>query len=130
MRRAAHLQFWASFAAVCLVLVGPVDDALACVLNSDCGACQCCNTGSCVNGNCNANKCPAAPQCNAAVCQLAVNPVRYVCATVFANEGGSCNDGDLCTYSDYCASGTCFGWPISCVSTNPCVVLSCNGTIT
>jgi len=49
-----------------------------------------------------------------------------VCAVVPANEGGACDDGDLCTSNDVCAGGACAGAPVDCSGLNDaCNVGAC-----
>lgn len=42
-------------------------------------------------------------------------------------DGASCDDGNPCTTSDQCTSGTCGGAPVTCSSLNPCMTgATCN----
>ncbi len=76
---------------------------------SDLGRCaECCTNAQCPT--------PADP-CRAAVCQSGV------CNQIPANEGGTCNDGDLCTKTDTCRGGVCVGGdPVVCRPLDQCHV--------
>ncbi len=61
--------------------------------------------------------------CNVGTC----NATTGECETVHANEGGGCDDSDVCTTGDECASGVCTGTPVDCSSLDDtCVVGACN----
>ena len=36
------------------------------------------------------------------------------------SDGSTCDDGSLCTYSDQCVAGLCFGTPVTCDAPNSC----------
>jgi hypothetical protein len=48
--------------------------------------------------------------CNVGVC----NPGSGSCVLQSANEGGTCDDGDLCTENNTCNAGFCGGAPVDC----------------
>lgn len=51
------------------------------------------------------------------------DPGTGTCDSPIGNEGGACDDGDLCTQNDACASGTCLGGtPIVCTPLDQCHV--------
>jgi len=55
--------------------------------------------------------------CLAAFC----DPETGSCDVVAANDGGPCNDDDICTYDDACAAGVCLGGEsLPCDDGNPC----------
>ncbi len=75
----------------------------------------CTQTDTCQNGVCNgANPviCLASDQCHAGgVC----NPANGQCSNPPRPEGSACNDGNACTQTDTCQSGTCSGAnPVTC----------------
>jgi hypothetical protein len=51
-------------------------------------------------------------QCNNGVC----NESTDTCQAQPVNEGGVCNDQDLCTQTDRCTAGVCAGTPVDCSS--------------
>ena len=54
------------------------------------------------------------------------DPGTGTCAMGNVNEGGACEDGDLCSLNDTCASGTCAGGALkSCDDGNVCTDDSC-----
>lgn len=93
---------------------GACDDGNACTMGETCQA------GTCSSGS--AVDCSDGNQCTDDIC----DPVTG-CAN--PNNTASCDDGDLCTYNDRCASGTCGGTTVVC-NDGDCVTRSCNGTAT
>ncbi len=92
-----------------------------------CGADKCT-----VNARCSAGKCKGQPKdcsaldgdCTKGSCQASTGR----CAKHDANEGGRCDDGDLCTVSDVCAAGTCNGVAKDCSAlTGGCNIGQCDG---
>ena len=84
--------------------------------------------GVCANGT--SHVCDSSAMCDVVTCDTDT----YYCT----NFGGTwewrlgnnqCNDGNPCTYGDYCDSGTCSGTSISCID-DDCIDRSCNGTNT
>jgi hypothetical protein len=56
-------------------------------------------------------------QCNLGVC----NDTSDACQAQVTNEGGACNDGNLCTQTDTCQSGSCIGSsPVVCTPLDQC----------
>jgi hypothetical protein len=97
-------------------IVGACDDNDLCTINDTCSGDVC--GGSPVN-------CSSLDDtCNVGVC----NSSSGLCETQPANEGGSCDDNDLCTGSDSCTGGLCGGVPTDCSSLDDeCNVGTCNG---
>ncbi len=55
------------------------------------------------------------------------NPSTGACEAVSVNEGGLCDDGDLCTITDACTNGVCVGAVVDCSGLDDtCVVGACN----
>ncbi|NOX58898.1 MAG: right-handed parallel beta-helix repeat-containing protein [Planctomycetes bacterium] len=52
--------------------------------------------------------------CAAGVC----NPVDGTCETTSTNDGGACDDLDVCTPNDICVAGTCVASPAGCSGHN------------
>ena len=96
---------------------GPCDDSDLCTTGDVCvsGAC----TGTAVD-------CSGLDDiCNVGVC----NATTGVCEAQPANQGGSCDDGDLCTTTDVCTGGVCSGSAVDCSGLNDaCNVGTCNPT--
>ncbi|MEK6675881.1 MAG: hypothetical protein AABZ47_09540, partial [Planctomycetota bacterium] len=103
------------------------------------GTCQIANnTNPCDDGNlctvsdiCTLGVCVGTPvdcsgldnDCNVGICNAATG----LCEAIDANEGGPCNDGQLCTPSDICVTGVCIGTPVDCSGLdNACNVGVCN----
>jgi MYXO-CTERM domain-containing protein len=96
---------------------GACDDGDLCTTTDVCAAGVCggasldCSglDGACLVGTCNAT--------------------TGACEAVAANEGGACDDGDLCTTTDVCAAGVCGGSTLDCSGLDSaCAVGSCNAT--
>jgi len=61
---------------------------------------------------CTADQCHAAGTCN---------PATGLCAKPATNEGQPCDDGNACTRSDTCQTGSCAGAdPVICTAVNQC----------
>ncbi|MSQ84476.1 MAG: hypothetical protein EXR77_16615 [Myxococcales bacterium] len=96
------------------------DDAESCTLDTcdkASGDCKNAAVGGC-GGNCNndadcndSNPCTT-DSCSAGKCAVAANTAK-------------CDDGDVCTEADVCASSVCAGGPLSCEDKNPCTTDSC-----
>lgn len=88
----------------------PCDNDDPCVTGAQCvaGACQggapkvCTSANPCVEGSCVPTK-----------------------GCVYSGLTGPCDDGDLCTTGDTCASGFCAGTYLTCADTNACTTDSC-----
>jgi hypothetical protein len=92
-------------------------DDNACTVNDTCQA------GACVPGT--LKTCPASTDpCKVNFC----DPTTGNCATRNADNGTTCEDGDLCTVGDTCQNGQCqAGTKKTCTaSTDPCKVNVCN----
>jgi hypothetical protein len=86
------------------------DDGNACTLSDTCQG------GTCRAGD--AVRCEASDQCHAGgTC----NPSTGVCSNPIKENGAACNDGNACTLSDTCQSGTCAGSnPVTCTAPDAC----------
>jgi hypothetical protein len=83
------------------------DDGLYCTDND---ACQ---GGNCVGGT--QKFCPSPDSCHVGACDEATK----ACGQAPGNDGASCDDGDPCTYSGTCSSGTCSkGQQVDCSAFN------------
>ena len=86
------------------------------VSGSGCGSASECASGYCVDGVCCSTVCGAGP-CDA--CSVAAG--ADVNGTCKLFTGPVCDDGNPCTQSDACQSGTCFGGnPKSCPAPDEC----------
>src|SRR5207245_10313483 len=56
------------------------------------------------------------------------NPATGSCSTPTATNGTPCNDGNVCTQTDTCQSGSCVGsTPVTCTDLDQCHVAgTCN----
>jgi len=93
-----------------------------CSDNIFCNGVEICQAGTCVPGapvNCAGMN----TACRVGVC----NEAADMCTTLPGNEGGVCNDNNMCTGNDRCASGTCVGQgpPPNCDDGNACTTDSC-----
>lgn len=91
-----------------------------------CDDSQYCTVGDhCVAGACESEprSCPD-DACNKGVCDEATKE----CAWVAKDDGILCDDGDVCTVTDMCISGSCGGAPRDCsqVSSGPCITGTCD----
>jgi Concanavalin A-like lectin/glucanases superfamily/Beta-propeller repeat len=86
-----------------------------------------CNDGNactlndvCTNGTCSGTPktCTASDQCHdAGTC----DPTTGVCSNPPKQNGATCNDGNACTQTDTCQSGTCVGSnPVTCTASDQC----------
>src|SRR5207248_7242986 len=80
-----------------------------------------CTAGTCQSGVCIGNNpvvCTASDQChNAGTC----DPATGLCSDPAAADGTVCDDGDRCTATDTCQSGTCTGAnPVICTASDQC----------
>jgi len=91
-------------------------DGNPCTVSDSCVSAQC-TSGQSIN--CSALDGP----CTVGVC----NPATFACEAEPANEGQSCDDDDVCTIADACASGDCVGSPIDCTALEgQCTLGICN----
>jgi hypothetical protein len=59
----------------------------------------------------------------------ACNPGTGQCESLPTNEGGFCDDADLCTENDICSNGTCVGVPVDCTDLDDaCNLGQCNAS--
>lgn len=93
--------------------VGPCDDGALCTLQDSC------EEGVCVG---TPIQCPDAGQCLESVCSAD----NGLCESVPADEGGTCDDANLCTENDKCSAGACAGLSKRCASPGPCQISSCS----
>lgn len=97
----------------------------ACMQTSDC------LDSGCVGGVCTMVECLADADCDAmdtacndATCDLNA----FACVGAPINEGGPCEDSDLCTATSLCETGACVaGDPVDCTALDgPCSLGACN----
>jgi MYXO-CTERM domain-containing protein len=86
-----------------------------------CNDSNACTTGDvCAGGICagTAVQCAASDQChNVGAC----NPANGVCSNPAKANGATCNDGNACTQTDTCQTGTCAGSnPVVCAALDQC----------
>ena len=64
----------------------------------------------------------------ASIClQFTCDPETGECASLAANDGFACDDGNMCTIGDKCVGGACTpGVPPLCADNNPCTDDSCD----
>jgi hypothetical protein len=91
---------------------------------NNCGTCgsvctsgEICSGGVCVNP---CGTCSALDQCHdVGTC----NPSTGVCSNPVKSDGSPCNDGNACTQTDTCQTGTCVGAnPVVCTAQDQCHV--------
>ena len=96
---------------------GGCDDANLCTLEDYCSA------GSCIPGN--ERPCFALDQCKDSTC----NPNTGACEVFNKDDATQCDDGNLCTQTDTCQSGTCQGGnPVECLPSGQCKQAACNSS--
>src|SRR6185312_12117866 len=86
-----------------------------------------CQAGACVSG-CEISGVFYAPTTRdpANSCQVCRPSSSTTSWTVLGN-GAACNDGNACTQTDKCSSGTCVGSnPVSCTPQDACHTASCD----
>lgn len=103
-----------------------VGTAKQCKEDGDCAKLEIdqCNAYKCQNGQCvkdfdSSKDVDDANPCTADACDPKTGVVSHT------PIGGACDDGDLCTYADFCVSGKCVGTPNKCDDGNPCTVDTC-----
>ena len=93
-------------------------DGTSCNDSNACTLRDTCQGGSCVGSK--PVTCVALDQCHSVgLC----DPTSGVCSTPAAPNGTACDDGNACTLSDSCQSGTCVGTqPVVCSASGQCRV--------
>ncbi|MHB8877961.1 MAG: MYXO-CTERM sorting domain-containing protein, partial [Myxococcaceae bacterium] len=88
----------------------------ACTDGNACTQTDTCQTGICTGSN--PVVCAALSQCHdVGTCA----PVTGACSTPTKANGATCSDGDACTQTDTCQTGTCTGGnPVVCTAKNEC----------
>jgi hypothetical protein len=94
--------------------VGKCDPQLGCVASPVNNGTPCNDNLYCtVNDTCNAGMCTGVPNTCAApgdVCMIgSCNEAMDTCVAVPGNNGGACNDNNLCTTGETCSNGVCGG---------------------
>ncbi len=98
-----------------------VNEGGACDDNDLCTTDDVCLSGGCYGDSVDCSHLTDA--CNLGAC----NPMTGTCTAITANEGGHCEDGDLCTWNDVCTAGVCDGTPADCSSLDDtCNAGTCN----
>ena len=129
----ANLACKAGSAKVCTDSNSCTDDSC----NTVSGACEFVNDN--VNSCSDSNPCTLLDLCEAGQCKGTSNKLcadNNVCTDDLGCDTGTgnckyafnavaCNDGSLCTTSDYCAIGACAGTAVSCSDGNVCTTDSC-----
>ena len=94
----------------------PVANGTSCNDGNLCTQTDTCQSGSCTGAN--PVVCTQLDQCHdAGTC----NPATGACSNPTKPDGTSCNDGDLCTQTDTCQSGSCTGAnPVVCAPLDQC----------
>src|SRR5713226_4205029 len=98
-------------------------DGTPCNDGDACTQTDTCQSGICVGSN--PVTCTALDQCHVAgTC----DPTTGICSNPTATDGTACNDGNACTQTDTCQSGTCVGSnPVTCTALDQCHVAgTCN----
>jgi hypothetical protein len=100
-------------------------DGTPCNDGSACTQTDTCQTGTCTGSN--PVTCTASDQCHAVG---ACDPTTGLCSNPAQSDGSPCNDGDACTQTDVCQTGTCTGTnPVACTPLDLCHVAgSCDST--
>jgi hypothetical protein len=100
----------------------PANDGTSCDDGLYCTESDACMAGKCVGGS--TKFCPSMDACHVGAC----DEVGKKCGSAPGNDGGSCDDGDPCTYSGSCSGGVCSkGPPVDCSAfTGPCSTGICD----
>lgn len=103
---------------------GPKPDGAECTSTDLCIASAACAGGECVTTPLNCFFMPTSDECHVGG---SCNPITGECEEVPGNDGGDCEDGDLCTHNDACLDGICqAGYPPDCGDHNAaCTVGVC-----
>jgi len=97
----------------------PIAGCKVCTTAADCDDNNACTTDSCNAGVCQHTPigCTALDQCHVAgTC----DPATGSCSNPTAIDGTACNDGNACTQTDTCQSGSCVGNPVTCTALDQC----------
>ncbi len=107
----------------------PIAGCKLCTTAADCNDGNACTTDSCNAGVCQNTPipvvCTASDQCHTAgTC----DPVTGACSNPAKADGTPCTDGNACTQTDTCQSGSCVGSnPVTCTALDQCHVAgTCN----
>ncbi len=99
----------------------PRPDGVGCDDGLACTALDHCIGGQCVAGS--PAECVSLDPCRAAAC----NERTGLCELAAANDGASCDDGDVCTKLTTCTAGACGGGsPVNCFDVGPCHTSLCH----
>ena len=121
----AHVANTAPCASDSNVCTNDVCSAGACTHVANTAPCNdsnaCTQTDTCQGGTCvgsNPIVCPTPDQChNAGTCA----PATGICSNPPKTNGTTCNDGNACTRTDTCQTGTCSGGnPVVCTALDQC----------
>ncbi len=91
----------------------PCDDGDACTENDVCSNQVCQGTPI---------DCDDADDCTDDFC----DPASGQCVHVSLPDGTPCDDGDACTYDDYCDYGVCYGYAVGCTDNDDCTIDYCD----
>ncbi|MGO9833574.1 MAG: hypothetical protein ACLP1X_05100 [Polyangiaceae bacterium] len=93
-------------------------DGTACAGANSCFQAYACQAGTCTGSN--PVLCTSSDQCHAVgTC----DPSSGACSNPSAPDGTACNDGNTCTQTDSCQTGTCLGAnPVTCMASDACHV--------
>jgi hypothetical protein len=88
-----------------------------CLANADCQS-AICTGGFCTPNLCVGITCTPLDQCHdVGTC----NPSNGICSNPAKANGSACNDGNSCTQTDTCQTGTCTGGnPVNCTAMDQC----------
>ena len=90
-------------------------DGTSCNDGNACNGSEMCRAGACAAGS--PVVCTASDQCHdVGTC----DPGTGVCSNPSKADGAICNDGNACTNTDVCRSGTCSGTAKACNATDQC----------
>ncbi|MBI5546651.1 MAG: hypothetical protein HY901_22440 [Deltaproteobacteria bacterium] len=122
--RACTVASGASVDGLCSPTTGTsCDDGRSCTTGDRCLAGACTPTAvacSCQRDeDCPALACRTSPRCD---------PVLGTCSYQLAPDDSGCDDGDSCTHTDRCSSGTCQGSSYSCTPDSCSAQAACDGT--
>ena len=74
--------------------------------------------------------CPEPEGPDAGCLEPACDPATGICSFAAVNEGGECEDGNLCTKTGTCQEGNCtVGGATNCYDDNPCTTDSCQPAV-
>ncbi len=101
----------------------PINEGLGCDDGDLCTETDICAAGTC--GGAAVDCSSLDDDCNAGTC----NPSTGTCEAAPVNEGGGCDDGDLCTTLDACTNGVCAGEAVDCSGLDDsCLIGACNAS--